>query len=159
MRFLIILFLLVSCSTSNEKKYKPQETILTGDGLTMLNKINQIRSEVGLNLVVPEKKLNDIAQKYSVEMDGTKVINHNGFNERQIESCCYSFGECLSYNYTVTSSFEAYVLSKSHSQTLVNPRYTHIGYGRSGRYECVLLGGYDIYKQGNIVDTLTVKFK
>jgi uncharacterized protein YkwD len=159
MRFLIILFLFAGCSNSNEKKYKPQETILIGDGLTMLNKINQTRSEFGLNMVFPEKKLNDIAQRYSVEMDGTKILNHGGFHDRQVESGCYSFGECLSYNYTVTSSFEAYVLSKSHSQTLINPRYTHIGYGRSGRYECVLLGGYDIYKQGNIIDTLTVRFK
>jgi hypothetical protein len=51
------------------------------------------------------------------------------------------------------------VLSKYHSQTLVNSRYTHIGYGRTGKYECVLLGGYDEYKAGQDIDTITVKFK
>jgi len=159
MRYLIFLFFIAGCSSDSNDTYHPRQIVFTGDAVVMMDKINQNRAASGLNQLIPEERLTDIAIEYSKYMNDTGVISHDGFYDRQARSMCYSFGECLSYNYDVYSSFDAYLMSKSHNQTLVNPRYTHIGYGRTGRYECVLLGGYDVYKRTEDIDTLTVKFK
>ena len=158
-RYFFIFLFFISCSNEDRSAYTPNEIVFSGDALLMLKSINESRKLIGVDTLVPERRMTYIAERYSLFMDSTGYFSHSGFYDRQTESECYSFGECLSYNYTVASSFEAYVLSKSHSQTLTNPRYTHIGYGRSGKYECVLLGGYDIYKSKQEIDTITVKFK
>lgn len=157
-RFYLIVFiglclLMVSCSASDSAAaYQPKAVTLEGDALKMLDNLNAFRMINGLAPLQGEERLMIISQGKAQQMFDGHTIDHSGSQERIEASGAMYQGECISYNYlTVGSELLAYEDSKSHMLTLVNPNYTHMGYGKAGQYGCLILAGYAEYSNGKKV--------
>lgn len=154
--YILFLFVFISCDTSNDKPYVQQYIDLSGSAFEMLFKVNQLRTNSGLNKLQGETKLMELAQDKADDMNHNHYIDHRGFYDRQVASGCAELGECLSYNYnSVESSFIAWESSKMHYLTLLKKHSTGFGYGENGKYRCILIANYVFGKKQSVYKEVT----
>ena len=140
-----MLLVLMSCTKEEivEAKYTPKVDVYTEYQLDMLALLNSKRAEYGADAVVPEKTLTYLAQTHAQYMDRLKIINHDYFWARYIESQSTMFGEVCAYNFeTAASEISAFENSQSHLNCMTNPENKYCGIYKEGDYLCIDLAKY-----------------
>ena len=134
----IILLLLFGCTTE-PIYYIPIETVYFGRDLEIKTELESKRNDT----LTPELKLTELATACVDEMVAKDSLSHKGYWDRALKSGGVTFGECVGINYvTAQSSIAGYLDSERHIAIVLNPIYTHLGYCKKGRYECLLLASY-----------------
>jgi uncharacterized protein YkwD len=137
MKFLILIFLLISCSNSEQLKYFPKE-FSTNDTLIIL--INKQRENSGLNQLISEKLLTELSKKKVIQMEFRQELNHDGFTELPVKT--ETFAQIVGYGYkTETNLFNSYMTSENHKESILG-NFTHIGSYTYKSYNCVLFAKY-----------------
>jgi len=152
------LFILASCSIDKKDFYTTQEVVFVSRALQDFDEINNLRLANGLNPLIGEFRLTQGAISQANHLFSVDSLDHYGFNSRFIYSKAKSFGEVCSYNYpTAQAEIQAYEGSLGHLNTLINPKYTHIGIGVKENYICIDLASYaenrisEICQDGTVV--------
>jgi len=97
--------------------------------------INQYRMANGLNPLAMDENLKRLAERHSVQMEGTNILSHERFNERFRQSRRSLCVENVGWNYqTPEDQFRAWKTSAEHNKNLLNKRITHTGIAQSGAY-------------------------
>ena len=117
--------------------YKPVE--VEADSLT--DQINTERIDRGLNTLVSEKLLTEIAEHKATSMYLNSAVNHNGIVERQEETMADINGEIV-VKVSPEYMFEVYMNSPGHKERIINPEFTHIGSYTVDKYNCVMFAKY-----------------
>lgn len=98
--------------------------------------INSHRARLGLDSLVHDESLRQIAQRHSERMaSGTVAFGHDGFSNRCAEArSALGGGNLCSENVatgqkTVTAVFKAWIDSPGHRENIEEPRVTHTGLG------------------------------
>lgn len=101
-----------------------------------LELVNKYRLSLGLNPLLVEEDMNEIAIAHSQNMaTGAVVFGHSGFSERcnksrQIMGDGNLCGEIVAQGQkTAESVFQSWMGSSGHRAKLQEPRYTHTGFG------------------------------
>jgi uncharacterized protein YkwD len=137
MKFLILIFLLISCSNVEQLKYVPKE-FSTNDTLIVL--INKQRENSGLNQLIPEKQLTELSKEKAIQMELRQELNHDGFTELPVKT--ETFAQIVGYGYkTETNLFNSYMTSENHKESILG-NFTHIGSYTYKSYNCVLFAKY-----------------
>lgn len=139
-RLIYISLLLISCTAEAPKSdtaYIPVEVGYDDYRLAFQNEFDAFRMAQGLPILIPEKKLSELAQQHAVYMNATDSLSHIGFYGRCKESKAVRFGECVSYGYaTAQSEISAYQESISHFNCIAG-NYQYFGYAKVGNYSCL----------------------
>ena len=137
MKNLILFILFISCTSANDIKYIPKETMQKD---TITNLINKARIENDLNLLQSETLLISLSKIKAMQMESDKEVNHNGFASLQVGT--ESFGEIVGYGYKTESIlFQNYMNSEEHNKIILGD-FTHIGSYTSNSYNCILFAKY-----------------
>lgn len=106
--------------------------------------VNKIRRENGLNELIMDEKLCSIAGTKSLDMCENKYFSHNSpkygtaFDMMKANNIAYkTAGENIAMGYkTASDVVNGWMNSKGHRENILNPRYTKIGVGYcpSGNY-------------------------
>lgn len=92
---------------------------------------NEARSAAGLKVLSWHRELNQAAQHYADELCATETLVHSTRLLAEMPSGFSRTGENIGRNTgTIGSLINAFEDSPSHYQAMVDPRYTHIGFGR-----------------------------
>ena len=159
---ILILLVLTSCTKEEivEAKYTPKVDVYTEYQLDMLELLNSKRAEYGADPVVPEKTLTYLAKTHAQYMDRLKIINHDYFWARYIESQSTMFGEVCAYNYeTAASEISAFENSASHLNCMINKEYKYCGIYKEGDYLCIVFASYDPVRLNKKSKTIKVNIK
>jgi len=139
----LLLILFTFCSTPQREYYVPQKTEYIGHQSEVLYEVNIDRGVNGLSILIPEKKLTEIAKDYAITLNATGVYNHRFVMDRYAESGAKYFGEVIAVNYiTAASEMSAFQTSLPHINILRNSLYTHIGIYKEGNCLYICLAGY-----------------
>lgn len=122
--------------------YSPiHDTLNTSD---MLELINQVREEKGLNKLIPEVNLNSLAESKAMEMNYFNKIDHEGFEKRfSISEATMMVENVGGGYYTEHTMFLAYMKSEGHKANILNKDATHIGISTLNNYNCCLIAHYN----------------
>jgi len=122
-----------------EEYYSPIE----GKYDELIDLVNKERESRGLNILIPEKLLNEIAERKVNEMLAESEINHDGFLRRNSESKAVLFCENVAGNFkTQKAMFNAYMKSEKHRNNIIHPDVTHIGSCTIDKVNCNLFAKY-----------------
>lgn len=133
----------ISCETPQLEYYVPQKTTYIEFQNEMLHEINVDRIEHGLDTLIPEKKLTEIAKDYAIVLDATRVYNHRFIMDRYAESGAKYFGEVIAINFiTAASNMSSFQTSNEHINILRNPIYKYIGIYKENGCLVVELAAY-----------------
>jgi uncharacterized protein YkwD len=91
--------------------------------------INQLRVSKGLNALIIDSNLTDIAQGWAQQMAENDAISHRIDLTAGITSLWKTIGENVGVGPDVQSLMSAFIASPGHYKNLVDPRFTHVGVG------------------------------
>lgn len=101
----------------------------------LLKLINEIRTNGGLDTIVMEKNLNELAQAHSANMKATNFNGHyNNENQtpedRRLEKGIPNpVGENVVHDTSIRFAHEALMRSPGHREQVIDPKYTKVGLG------------------------------
>lgn len=94
-----------------------------------VDKINQLRSSLGLAPLAVDVELTGQARLWAQTMKGTGSIFHSSDLAAGISADWEKLGENVGVGGTVDSLFDAFVASPKHYENLVDPSYRFVGIG------------------------------
>jgi hypothetical protein len=127
----LVLFSQCTYNETHNYYYNPiVKNDLTVEERHLLDLINNHRTNLGLNKLIPEMLASEVCEIRNVEdIDNNVAPNHNGWNEMIQDSQAVEGDQILAYNfYSVESLFNAYLTSPhGHRQVIEKEDRTHIG--------------------------------
>ena len=148
MKYILLFFVLISCSKPNivvdkiEQQPIPIE-LLSFKEAEMILLINQHRVDMGLIPYKTSLSLYKIANSNCMRMSSENSCNHNGFNDRFLDSGAYFFGEASSYNYkSAQSNVQAYINSLAHRETIESDVYEYVAISDIDKYNSLMVAKY-----------------
>lgn len=108
----------------------------------LLELTNEERVKVGVKPLVIDERLNQSAQNKANELEQSKVFSHT--NEQGVRGAQYAMNampECIWVSENITdnihtnnseSAINAWMVSESHREALLDPDYEYVGFGVSG---------------------------
>ncbi|MEY2467829.1 MAG: hypothetical protein QOF21_527 [Actinomycetota bacterium] len=99
------------------------------ESAAFVNSINQLRASKGLNQLIVNGNLTDVAQDWAVHMAEEDAISHRLDLRAGITALWKAIGENVGVGPTVSELMSAFIASPGHYKNLVDPRFTHIGVG------------------------------
>jgi uncharacterized protein YkwD len=91
--------------------------------------INALRQSQGLNALIEDGNLDNIAQDWAVHMAADGAISHRTSLAAGVTADWKRLGENVGFGPGVSSLMEAFIASPHHYENLVDPRFTRIGVG------------------------------
>ncbi len=138
MRALLLLFLLVSCTSPEVVTYQPV-AINTNNQLVAY--FNTARTAQGLQPLIEEALLMELAKNKAIQMESRHEVSHNGF--ANIQTYSQSSSQIVGYGYPSDQNlFNSYMTSDGHRRSILNKKYTHIGSYTINSYNCVIFAEY-----------------
>lgn len=119
----------------------------------MLQMVNQARQQHGLNPLILDPQVTQVAQIKSEEMVQRNYFSHNSPTYGSPANMLKTFGvkytrsgENLAKAASVTNAFNNLMNSDGHRRNILNPSYTHIGLGVD-RHPSGVSGGHYVFTQ------------
>jgi len=145
---LLISFIFLGCSSNENTEENNEEQLSISQAETMLNLVNEARSDAGLNTLVLNNALNDAAYKHSLDMNTNDFFSHTGsngstFGERatDAEYAGFAVGENIAHGQTTAqSAFNSWMNSSGHKANILNKNATEMGLGVSNTYWTQIFG-------------------
>ena len=91
--------------------------------------INDLRVSQGLNALIEDANLDDVAQNWSAQMAAAGTISHRDDLHAGVMSGRSVMGENVGTGPTVVDLMNAFIASPEHYANLVDRRFTHVGVG------------------------------
>jgi hypothetical protein len=107
----------------------PHASALDGYGQDWLNKINGLRSSLGLNPLQLDPELTGLAQGWADHMAATGVLSHTPNLGANVSSDWYKLGENVGFGPNNDLIWNGFLNSPKHYENLTDPAYTHVGIG------------------------------
>lgn len=102
---------------------------VASDAQAFLNKINALRSTLGLGSLSIDPHLTEIAQDWSQQMANAGDISHNPNLKDEVTANWSKLGENVGMGPAIDDLFTAFVNSPHHYANLVDPSYNYVGIG------------------------------
>ena len=132
--FRIFLLLLTSVLQIN-RSYALDESKSLVYETELLHRINQYRTDNGLNPLSADRTLNKLARSHSRHMEEENVLSHDNFENRFRECRHSSCVENVGWNSpTPRAQLRAWESSKGHSANLLNRKIRYAGIAKVGAY-------------------------
>jgi len=135
--FIIISFLITSCSPNEEDSLSVKEINLKPVEYTLLennvlDQINTYRNSIGDSTLQKLDIVSYVANSHTDYMVETGNVDHSGFEQRQQDlmenANAKSVGENVAYGYTTSEEVvDAWLKSDSHRALIENKNFTHFG--------------------------------
>ena len=107
-----------------------QSIVVDGNAnAAFLTAINTLRVSRGLNALVEDANLDQVAQNWSAQMASTGTISHRADLHAGVTSGRSVMGENVGTGPTVVDLMNAFIASPEHYANLIDPRFTHVGVG------------------------------
>jgi uncharacterized protein YkwD len=129
----LLLFLTVSLQIGRSYALDANKSSLYETEL--LHRINQYRTDNGLNTLSPDSTLNRLAGNHSRYMNKEKILCHDNFEERFRECGRTSCVENVGWNSpTPVAQLLAWENSRGHNANLLNRKIRYAGLAKVGDY-------------------------
>lgn len=138
MRALLFLFLFVSCTSPEVVTYQP---VVVNTNNQLVGYFNMARTTQGLQPLIEEALLMELAKNKAIQMEALHEVNHDGFTSMQTYSITYS--QIVGYGYPSEKNlFNSYMTSDEHRNSILDKKFTHIGCYTINSYNCVIFAEY-----------------
>lgn len=102
----------------------------------LLTKHNEERKKKNLPLLSLDPKLNENAEKWAEFMSNKNRLKHSELSFFNIVGENIAAGQD-----SIEQVMKDWMDSPGHKQNILNPKFTHVGFGHHNRYWCVQFGG------------------
>lgn len=98
---------------------------------------NSYREKFGIEPLVLDRQLCELAQAHCDTMKASKKLNHDGYSERLIE-IARKASESVGWSPDAEACFKMWVNSPRHERFISDDKHTTVGYGNNGNYWCAI---------------------
>ena len=144
---MLIMFILTCTSEPVKEPYPTVEKIYlpqpSNESDSLIVYINNERALNGLPALIQEKLLTSICEEKCDDMIKTKIVTHEGFQDRFEKSNAMVLLENLGWGFSTDNALcQAYMNSPKHRYNILNRNVTHIGIYTKNSYNCCLFAKY-----------------